>query len=206
MNDNLKLWDSVCVTDPDVTKGVNIGQYKYTGICAQSQIKVATSLWGPMGDKWGVRDEGYEYTTLGNINFCLYTAILYFPDGEISIHSDCEIIHSTGKWKGQYNEDFSKKMATDALTKGLSKRGFNADIFEGKFDDNKYVQEQKAKFEEWTGPIKKTKLKETLRALGADIKACTDTDQLGVLLDSSKDVIEQAKVDLADWWSGNKDS
>ena len=32
-----------------------------------------------------------------------------------------------------------KKVATDALTKGLSKLGFNADVFMGKFDDNKYV-------------------------------------------------------------------
>ena len=32
-----------------------------------------------------------------------------------------------------------KKVATDALTKGLSKLGFNADVFMGMFDDNKYV-------------------------------------------------------------------
>ena len=33
---------------------------------------------------------------------------------------------------------------TDATTKALSKLGYNADVFLGKFDDNKYVQEQAA--------------------------------------------------------------
>ena len=37
------------------------------------------------------------------------------------------------------DDDCIKKVATDALTKGLSKLGFNADVFMGRFDDNKYV-------------------------------------------------------------------
>ena len=150
MSENMKLWDSVCVTDPEVTKRVIINNIpKYTAICAQSQIKKATELWGSVGNKWGVRDEEYNYTSLVNINFCLYTAELYYPEGKLQIHSDSEIIFSFGKRKGMYNDDFSKKMATDALTKGLSWLGFNADIFEGKFDDNKYVPKPTAK------PIKK---------------------------------------------------
>jgi hypothetical protein len=41
------------------------------------------------------------------------------------------------------------------LTKGLSKLGFNADVFMGRFDDNKYVATDKVqqsiddKAEEW---------------------------------------------------------
>jgi uncharacterized short protein YbdD (DUF466 family) len=37
--------------------------------------------------------------------------------------------------------DFAKKMETDALTKVLSKMGFNADVFMGRYDDNKYVEQ-----------------------------------------------------------------
>lgn len=141
MSENMELWNQVCITDPAVTKAVNIGQRKYTAICAQSQIKRATELWGPMGGAWGIRNEAYDILN----NYCIYTAELYFPDGKLPIHADAEVIFSSGKRKDMYNDDFTKKMATDALTKGLSKRGFNADIFEGKFDDNKYVAEQKAK-------------------------------------------------------------
>ncbi len=140
MNENMKLWDSVCVTDPAVTKAVSMGQYKYTAICAQSQIKEATKLWGSMGNVWGVWKE--EYKVIGE--YCIYTAEFYYPDGKFPIHADSEIIYSGGNRKGKYNDDFSKKMATDALTKGLSKLGFNADVFEGKFDDNKYVAQLEA--------------------------------------------------------------
>ena len=131
---NLSLWNLVCVTDPDVTKDVNVGR-QFTAICAQSQIKKATLLWGPIGGEWGVRDERHNVIE----NYCIYTAELYYPGGSIQIHADIEIIFYAGKRKGMYNEDFTKKTATDALTKGLSRLGFNADIFEGKFDDNKYV-------------------------------------------------------------------
>jgi len=137
--DTMKLWDEVCVTDPKTTKDVSIGQRHFTAICAQSQIKKATELWGPFGSKWGVRNEEFSPIPHQDIKVMLYKAHLYYPNGIVEIHSDDEIIIRQGKKKDYYNEDVCKKIATDALTKGLSKLGFNADVFEGKFDDNKYV-------------------------------------------------------------------
>ena len=55
------------------------------------------------------------------------------------------------------NDDFAKKVETDTLTKALSKLGFNADIFLGKFDDTKYVEQMKQEFKE---PAKKQIFKE----------------------------------------------
>ena len=139
--DNMELWNSVCETDPALTKEYG-DKHKMTTVDAQSQIKTATQLWGPMGQEWGVKDERYEI--LGA--YCIYTATLFYPTGSLPIHADIEIIFSSGeKQKGRYNSDFVKKVATDALTKGLSRLGFNSDIFEGKFDDNKYIAEQRAK-------------------------------------------------------------
>jgi hypothetical protein len=43
------------------------------------------------------------------------------------------------------DDDCMKKATTDGLTKCLSYFGFNADVFLGKFDDNKYVEELKKK-------------------------------------------------------------
>ena len=37
------------------------------------------------------------------------------------------------------------KAETHARSKALSKLGFNSDVYEGKFDDNKYVQQQREK-------------------------------------------------------------
>jgi hypothetical protein len=46
------------------------------------------------------------------------------------------------------DDNFAKKIETDALTKAISKLGFNADIFMGKFDDVRYVEEMKKEFQE----------------------------------------------------------
>ena len=40
----------------------------------------------------------------------------------------------------------AKKATTDALTKLLSRLGFNADVFLGLYDDNKYVEQVASEF------------------------------------------------------------
>jgi len=166
MDENMKLWNDVCKTDPSHTKEVALGTFgrRFTSVDAQYQVKNATKQWGRFGDTWGVKEEKYNQIHLGendsvvnssnNYHYCLYSAILYYPGGQTEIHSDIEIIHSSGKREGDYNDDWSKKIATDALTKGLSKLGFNSDVFEGRFDDKYYVQEMNIEF----GNIKTDKM------------------------------------------------
>ena len=135
----MKVWDYAFKTNPAHTKEVSFGARKFTTVDAYQQIKKATQMWGAMGTDWGVFDE--KFTLIGSKTM-LYTATLYYPKiehegkhGNIAIHSDDLIV------KGQnnkYNEDWSKKLATDALTKGLSKLGFNCDIFTGQFEQQKY--------------------------------------------------------------------
>ena len=146
MNENLELWNSVCKTNPEFAKQVSIGKRKFHSIDAIYQVKSATEKWGPMGKDWGVRDEMF---TFPGGNDCIYTAILFSPSGEIPIHSNISTHVEKVVWEGNaktdkkklvVDEDYAKKVATDALTKGLSKWGFNADVFEGKFDDDKYVK------------------------------------------------------------------
>lgn len=152
---NMYIWDKVCETDPEVTKEIKLGERKITSICAQSQRKRATELWGPYGQLWGVKNQKFTIIDVQLSNeskICLYEAILYYPGGEFPICSDIELTkekeiwmggQATGKYKSAYHEDWSKKAMTDALTKGLSFLGFNSDVFEGKFDDNKYVSDLK---------------------------------------------------------------
>lgn len=136
---NLDFWNSVEKSHSSQLRRVQKGSFSFMAIDAYSQIKNATEKWGMFGKEWGVRDS--IFTQIGdNI---LYQAILYYPDGELPIESDVELIFRSGKRAGNYNLDFSKKVSTDALTKGLSKLGFNADVFLGLWDDNKYVQETK---------------------------------------------------------------
>ena len=137
MDDKQKLilWNEVCTTDKKYTKPVKFGEggREFTAINAQHQLHNATKQFGPYGIGFGVRNETFNIID----GIVLYQADFWYKienkkEGEFPIHSSTRRI----------DEDFAKKIATDALTKGLSKLGFNADIFLGEYDDNKYVQNE----------------------------------------------------------------
>lgn len=128
-DDNMKLWNQVCETDPATTKQVS-QRGGFTAICAQAQRKKATEQWGPYGIKWGMKDLVWSY----HDNEAILDAIFFFPDGEFQCRSS--MVYKGG-------QDVFKKLLTDLTTKALSMLGFNSDVFEGKFDDNKYVENLK---------------------------------------------------------------
>jgi hypothetical protein len=139
MKDKMRIWDQVCKTDPKYTKKVN-QRGGFTAIDAQYQLMMATEMFGPIGYGWGVKDE--TFNIIGEM--VIYQGILFYHYGidgdsvgvnEIPIHSSLQV-----------KPDCIKSVATDALTKGLSKLGFNADVFLGRFDDNQYVQNVKKEF------------------------------------------------------------
>ena len=136
---NMEIWQSVETTDPTYTKKVN-QRGGFTAIGAQYQLMRATETFGPMGKGWGVKGEHIQKWE--DVGLAVYQATLWYvvKDKEYYIP-----IHSSIKYhtSGRVDDDFYKKVATDALTKGLSKLGFNADVFMGKFDDNKYVNQLK---------------------------------------------------------------
>ena len=139
---NTKLWDSVEKTDPKFTKKVN-QRGGFTAIGAQYQVRKATEAFGPFGIGWGVKEETFQrYEVTGLV---LYQGTLWYKygedNGEVPIHSSIKY-HANSR----VDDDFAKKVATDAMTKGLSKLGFNADVFMGLFDDNKYVSTLKKEF------------------------------------------------------------
>ena len=132
---NMNLWNAVCVTDPTHTKKVSYGARKFTAIDAQYQIQTATEQWGSFGKEWGIESEQFEIIAISSKWLLAYNAQFYYPGGKFPIHSSMNVIST----QGMLDDDCYKKIATDALTKGLSKLGFNADVFLGKFDGNKYV-------------------------------------------------------------------
>ena len=141
---NMQLWNSVCTTDPQYTQKVEYGKRKFTAIGAQYQLMEATKVFGPFGTGFGVHTE--TFTSFDLEGLCLYQATLWYKSRIIRGEIKEFPIHSSIKYSvnGRVDDDFAKKVATDALTKGLSKLGFNADVFLGLFDDNKYVNQLKA--------------------------------------------------------------
>ena len=172
MSDNLKLWSQVEKTDPNHTKKVN-QRGGFTAISAHYQVLTATKVFGPMGKGWGLEDE--EYIFVPDTSMVIYKSTLwYILDGERhSLPFSSSIEHTT---KGRSDDEFAKKVATDGLTKALSKLGFSADVFMGKFDDSKYVKMLKDEFSEKDKtPPKKTAKDKALEAIAA-VKTIADLD------------------------------
>lgn len=146
--ENLSLWNKVCETDPDMTEKISFGAYKFTTIDAQSQIQKATEVFGPFGIGWRVTNGKYEvivpYDDDKHYNLLAFTGRFEYQwqdrQGHFDISAEIELFEYNKKnseWRR--TSDAYKKVYTDALTKALSRLGFNADVFLGKFDDNKYV-------------------------------------------------------------------
>jgi hypothetical protein len=149
-NKNIEFWESVSKTDPKFTKEIRNGGRKMTAINAQYQLMNATKKWGKYGDKWGLRDIKLNY--IDNLDkgqiLCVSNAVFEYPGGKFEIGSSIFVQQFVKQSYLSIDSDFLKKLETDMLTKSLSKLGFNADVFLGKYDDNKYVRQIELEFSE----------------------------------------------------------
>ena len=157
MTENMKIWDAVSKTDPAHTKTVN-QRGGFTAIGANYQIKMATEQFGPIGIGWG-----YDCADpIFSGPFIIVPVTLWHSGDRANkfgpILGCAEI---AGK---RPDHDAPKKATTDGVTKALSQLGFNADVFLGQFDDNKYVQERKQEVAKESRP----------QATDAEVKAASD--------------------------------
>lgn len=130
---NTELWDKVCTTDPSHTRHVN-QRGGFTAIDAYHQIHNATEVFGPVGKGWG-----WEYNLIFQDGMLIADMSLWWGGDRTQVVRQCGARAITRR-NGSPDEDAAKSAVTDALTKCLSYLGFNADVFLGKYDDNKYVQ------------------------------------------------------------------
>ena len=156
MSDNLKLWNAVEKTDPKYTKPAKIGGMKITAIAPQYQIKLATEQFGSYGKGFGFKDIELDYSLVEAMQLIVFKGTFFFPGGEFVIINSNKLYMN--REQTMVDADFAKKIETDALTKALSKLGFNADVFMGRFDDVRYVDEMKEEFKEVDIDIEKIKV------------------------------------------------
>ncbi len=144
MENNMDLWRKVEKTDPKHTKKVN-QRGGFTAISAHYQIMRATEVFGPIGQGWGY----YSGAPIISDGVILVPVTVWHGsrDNEFGpVLGGAELKDKNGRM----DSDAGKKAGTDALTKCLSQLGFNADVFLGKFDDNKYVAQVAKEFSETT--------------------------------------------------------
>lgn len=152
MSNNLELWHKVEKTNPKYTKQANVGGNKITSIAPQYQIMNVTEQFGSYGKTWGFKNIELDYTLASEFNLIVFKGTFFYPEGEFPIINSIKMFMDNAKTK--IDDNFAKKLETDALTKAISKLGFNADIFMGKFDDVRYVEDMKKEFAEAPAPIK----------------------------------------------------
>lgn len=182
--DNLELWHKVEKTNPKYTKNAKVGGNAITAIAPQYQIMNVTEQFGSYGSTWGFKDIELDYSLVtvpfrrektegvypnkkvvgmedAYMGLVVFKAIFFYPDGEFPIINSISLFTNNDMTK--IDDNFAKKIETDALTKAISKLGFNADIFMGKFDDQRYVEEMKKEFaDDPTPPVAPIDYKATL--------------------------------------------
>lgn len=145
MTDNLALWTTVEKTPPDQTKAITGKPYKGTSPKPYWLVKRATEVFGPIGIGWGfeILDERIEDGSEGVKVHIARVRVWYDWGGKRgTVEHVGQTTFSGRNRNGAFtDEDAPKKSVTDALVKALSMIGFAGDIFIGRYDDSKYIDE-----------------------------------------------------------------
>jgi hypothetical protein len=142
---NMKLWDSVCVTDPASVKPITGKQYKGNSPKPYWLIQRATETFGPCGIGWGIEVANERFERFGDTE-SLHVALVrvWFMHegkrGQVEQMGQTRSSYVTSAGKFIVDEDAPKKSVTDGMVKCLSMLGFAGDIFSGRWDDSKYVE------------------------------------------------------------------
>ena len=144
MMSNMDLWNKVEKTNPKYTKPAKIGGMSITAISPQYQIMLATEQFGSYGKGFGFKSIELDYSLVASFKMVVFKGVFFHPEGEFTIINSSKLFMDRAE--KMLDADFAKKIETDALTKALSKLGFNADVFMGRFDDHRYVAELNEEF------------------------------------------------------------
>src|SRR5690625_2677508 len=156
---NLSLWKGVEKTDPHYTKPFSCGGgFRGTATNATYLAKKATETFGPIGIGWGLEIldeaimEGAPLDAQGNLEKIhkVRVKLWYKLDGERGEVIQFGQTTFVGRNRNGLftDEEAPKKSLTDAMSKCLSLLGFSADIYLGRFDDNKYVNDLQQEYAE----------------------------------------------------------
>jgi len=154
MKTNKDLWHRISKTDPRAVKPITGKSYQGNSPNPYWLIERATEEFGPIGIGWGVTVKSERFERLGEFDV-LHVAVVsvwYVKDGKRTESFDqmggTKAAYKTSAGKLMVDEDAGKKSVTDGMVKCLSMIGFAGDIFSGRWDDSKYVEQTRAEFEE----------------------------------------------------------
>lgn len=144
--ENKKLWDEIKVTDPCSVKPITGKAYKGNSPKPYWLIERMTDTFGPVGIGWGVivKSERFERMSDTDVLHVAVVSVWYVRDGVRSDTFDqmggTKAAYMTSSGKLMIDDDAGKKSVTDGMVKCMSMIGLCADIFSGRWDDDKYVE------------------------------------------------------------------
>lgn len=205
MTDNLTIWERFADIDPKHTKPITGKAYKGTSPNPQYIIKCLTELFGPVGKGFGWDVLQEDFTPLGDE--VLHWCRIRFWHGD---RANC--FESYGQTKAlmktknglMSDEDAPKKSLTDAIVKAASHIGIAANIFLGRWDDQKYVAEVNAEYREKEAdespdaPAPKKDSRDLYTRLVNDMRKCSSKEDVRRWV-ADPDVKELRAKLPADW-------
>jgi len=118
-----------------------------------------TDLFGPVGKGWKYN---VEYKYQDGLVFA-EVCVQYYQDHKWYEYGPVCSVQNLSKKNGGLDDEAPKKAMTDAMTKAFSHLGMSADVFLGKFDDSKYVEDLKKEFSTKIVEIPKTNGKKNIK-------------------------------------------
>lgn len=156
-NANMRLWDRVYMTDPKAVKPITGKQYSGNSPKPYWIVQRLTEEFGPCGQGWGytILNERMERLTETDVLHVAMVRFWYLLDGqrgEIEQIGQTKAVYAKKDKTLLVDEDAPKKSVTDALVKCASYIGVAGDIFSGRWDDSRYVEEARRHYEEEQKP------------------------------------------------------
>jgi hypothetical protein len=213
--DNMKLWHSVSKTDPRHVKKITGKPYQGSSPAPYWLIQRATEEFGPIGIGWGVtvKSERFERLSDTDVLHVATVSVWYMLNGVRSETFDqmggTKAAYLTNAGKVMVDEDAGKKSVTDAMVKCMSMIGFAGDIFSGRWDDSKYVEQVGQEFAEkeyeekrqlWISDtaleLEKCETRETLEACWKDAVGVTRQEGDTEAYETLKPIMERVAATI----------
>lgn len=143
MSANLDLWEAHADIDPKYTKAITGKAYKGTSPNPQYVIKCLTEMFGPVGQGFGWEVLAEDFMPLGDevLHWCRIRFWHTKREHYYEAYGQTKALMKTRDKGLMADEDAPKKSLTDAIIKAASQLGIAANIFLGRWDDQKYVAE-----------------------------------------------------------------
>ena len=193
---NLRIWEQVDRPPKDALKTISSGSLKgMTDISPLWRIKKMTEVFGPCGIGWGyVPEKFWSEPGFNQEVLCFCQVKVWYKDkfqtelglekktGEVYGVGGSKLLHYFGTQKYHTSNDEGYKMAlTDAISVACKSLGVGADIYAGKWDGLKYIDEPSPPKDKPKGNIEK--------ALTA-VKAVKSQDELNTV---------EKRLELSQW-------